>query len=241
MSEVKPYSEELGKKEQVRSMFDNIAGSYDFLNGFLSLGIDNYWRKNAINQLKDRTINKLLDVATGTGDFALQAYSILHPQQIVGVDISPKMLEIGNEKIKKKELENTIRLEIGDSESLHFEDNTFDAVTVAFGVRNYENLEKGLSEMRRVLKPEGRLVVLEFSKPKVFPFKQLFNVYFKYILPLIGRLKSRDNKAYSYLYESVQHFPEGNSFLELLSKIGFNKFQCKPLSLGICSIYIADK
>ncbi len=241
MSIVKPYTEDLGKKEQVRSMFDNIATSYDFLNGFLSLGIDNYWRKVAILQLKDRSVQKLLDVATGTGDFALKALEILKPNKIIGVDISPKMLEIGNQKIKQKGLESTISLELGDSESLLFEDNTFDAVTVAVGVRNYENLEKGLAEMRRVLKPNGRLVILEFSKPKIFPFKQIFNAYFKYILPLIGRLKSKDNKAYSYLYESVQHFPEGNSFLELLSKVGFNHYQCKPLSLGICSIYIANK
>ena len=238
---VKPYSEEGSKKSQVSNMFDKIAPYYDTLNRVLSLGIDTIWRKKAIDYLKEDNPQLILDVATGTADVAIEMSKRLNPTKIIGVDISKEMLEIGRKKIEKKKLHEIIELQEGDSENLPFEDNTFDAITVAFGVRNYENLEKGLAEMRRVLKKDGKLVVLEFSKPKLFPFKQLFHAYFKYILPLIGRFTSKDPRAYQYLYESVQIFPEGEAFLKLLEKTGYNSSQCTPLSLGICSIYLGKK
>ena len=222
-------------------MFNRIAPYYDFLNRLLSLGIDTTWRKKAIRQLKADQPQVILDVATGTADVAMETARQLHPEKIVGIDISAKMLDIGRRKIKKEELSTIIELQEGDSENLPFPDNTFDAVTVAFGVRNFENLEKGLAEMNRVLKPGGKLVVLEFSRPTLFPFKQLFNGYFKYILPSIGRLTSKDPKAYRYLYESVQAFPDGQDFINFLQKTGYTDNQCKPLTLGICSLYWGRK
>lgn len=239
--EVKPYRQEGDKKSQVSSMFNRIAPYYDLLNRLLSLGIDRSWRKKAIAMLKEHDPKVVLDVATGTADLALETARQLPAEQIVGVDISTQMLDIGREKIAKKGLAKVIRLEEGDSENLPFENNTFDAITVAFGVRNFGNLEKGLSEMQRVLKPGGRLIVLEFSKPQTFPFRQIFNFYFKNILPLIGRVTSRDRKAYRYLYESVQAFPEGERFLSILTKTGFKSNRCIPLTLGVCSIYSAEK
>lgn len=238
---VKPYNQQEGKKGQVSRMFDNIAPYYDFLNRFLSLGIDTLWRKKAISYLKAHDPKVVLDVATGTADLAIEISKQLNVNKIVGLDIANEMLEIGRKKIKKKKLDHLIELQLGDSENLPFSDNTFDGATVAFGVRNFENLELGLQEMRRVLKENGQLVVLEFSKPTIFPFKQLFNFYFKNILPLIGRFTSKDPKAYSYLYESVQAFPDGQAFLEVLEKLGFRETSFRPLSLGICSIYIAKK
>jgi demethylmenaquinone methyltransferase/2-methoxy-6-polyprenyl-1,4-benzoquinol methylase len=239
--QVKPYDGEGGKKEQVSRMFDNIAPYYDFLNHFLSLGIDTLWRKRAIAQLKDANARLILDVATGTGDLAIEMVKRLSPERIVGVDISEEMLAVGREKIRKKGMDGSIALQKGDSENLSFADNSFDAVTAAFGVRNFESLEKGLTEMRRVLRPGGTLVVLEFSRPGAFPFKQLFNFYFKNILPFIGRFTSKDPKAYSYLYESVQAFPDGDDFLNILEKTEYKSTKCIPLSLGICSIYIGKK
>lgn len=242
MSEhVKPYNEEEGKKQQVSRMFDNIAKRYDFLNHFLSLGIDRRWRKSAIRELQSLKPKRILDVATGTADLALSAYKALEPEEIIGIDISPKMLEIGREKIAKRDLQERIKLYDGDSENLPFEDASFDAIMVAFGVRNFGNLEKGLSEMARVLRPGGKMVVLEFSKPKAFPFKQGYNFYFKNILPAIGRITSKDDRAYSYLYESVQAFPEGDDFLAVLEKLGLKSTACKSLTLGTCSIYTASK
>ncbi len=239
---VKPLkNSDSGKKEQVSNMFDTIAPYYDFLNRFLSLGIDTIWRKKAINKLKPYAPQRILDVATGTADLAIEIAKQLNPKEIVGVDISKEMLAIGDKKIVKKGLDKVISLAQGDSENLPFEDNSFDAITVAFGVRNYENLEKGLKEMRRVLKTDGQLVVLEFSRPTVFPFKQLFNTYFKYILPTIGKFTSKDPDAYRYLYESVQAFPDGQKFVEVLDKTGFKSNQCTRLSLGICSIYHGEK
>ena len=242
MSTVKPYDKETdSKKSQVSRMFNRIAPYYDLLNRLLSLGIDTIWRKKAINKLSKGHPQLVLDVATGTADVAIETARRLQPKKIVGLDISSEMLEIGRQKIKKKGLDTIITLEEGDSEALPYPDHTFDAVTVAFGVRNFENLEKGLKEMKRVLKPDGQIVILEFSKPRLFPFKQLFNAYFKYILPTIGRLTSKDPKAYRYLYESVQAFPDGKDFLEILSKTGFKSNQCTPLTLGICSLYSAQK
>ncbi len=222
-------------------MFDKIAPYYDFLNHFLSLGIDRSWRRRAIATLKPLQPKQVLDVATGTADLALEAYSQLKPEKISGIDISMEMLEIGRKKIAKKGLENAIELKLDDSENLSFESNTFDAVTVAFGVRNFEHLAKGLEEMYRVLKTDGQVVILEFSKPKIFPFRQLFNVYFKYVLPFIGKITSKDRKAYKYLYDSVQAFPDGENFVTILENTGFKSIQCISLSLGICSIYTGKK
>lgn len=239
--EVKPYEEQGAKKEQISNMFNNIAGYYDFLNRFLSLGIDRRWRKKAIGLLKPFAPKQILDIATGTADLAIEAQSQLQPERIVGIDISTKMLEIGRGKLTKKGISNVITLEEGDSEALPFADNSFDVVMVAFGVRNFANVQKGLQEMLRVLKPGGAFLVLEFSKPKLFPFKQGFNFYFRYILPTIGRLTSKDKKAYNYLYESVQAFPEGQVFVDLLTSIGLKDVQCTPLSLNICSAYLGVK
>lgn len=221
-------------------MFDSISGNYDFLNHFLSLGIDIRWRKKAINLLADGKPKIILDVATGTGDFAVETLK-LNPEQVIGVDISEGMLEVGRKKMKARGYEHKIDLRLGDSENLPFEENKFDAVIVAFGVRNFENLEKGLSEMHRVLKPGGRMVVLEFSKPRAFPFKQLYNFYFNFILPKIGRLISRDPAAYTYLPESVQAFPDGDDFTSILKRLGFNQTSCKPLTFGISSLYTGIK
>lgn len=240
---VKPYSIEGSKKEQVSKMFDNIARHYDFLNHFLSLGIDKIWRRKMIKEVGMVNPNLLLDVATGTGDVAINTLKQLNNNnlRIVGIDISPEMLNIGKKKINTEGVSDKIEMLVGDSENLPFENNKFDAVTVAYGVRNFENLEKGLAEMNRVLKPNGKLVVLEFSKPSMFPFRQLFNFYFKHILPTIGKLTSKDPRAYAYLYESVQSFPDGSDFLNVLHKTGYTNTQCVPLTLGICSIYTAFK
>jgi demethylmenaquinone methyltransferase/2-methoxy-6-polyprenyl-1,4-benzoquinol methylase len=235
---VKPYKDsESGKKKQVSQMFDNIAMNYDFLNRFLSLGIDIIWRKRAIQFIPMKTDLKILDIATGTADLALQINKNFPNSSITGVDISENMLEVGRKKIAGKNLSNDIQLQYGDSENLPFSDQSFDIVSVAFGVRNFENLELGLSEMKRVLKNGGRVIVLEFSLPSIFPFKQIFNFYFKYILPLIGRLTSKDKQAYKYLYESVQAFPSGSDFLKIMEKCGFREIKQKELTFGICSIY----
>src|SRR5882672_2386542 len=210
---VVPYKEDQsGKKEQVARMFDNISGNYDFLNHFLSLGIDTLWRRKAIRQLKSIQPRFILDVATGTGDFAIEALR-LNPDKVIGVDISEGMLEVGRKKMAKRGLASKIELRSADSEKLPFEENKFDAIIVAFGVRNFEHLEKGLYEMLRVLKPGGKVVILEFSKPTVFPLRQLFHFYFRFILPKIGRWVSHDSSAYTYLPESVQAFPDGKEFL----------------------------
>ena len=237
---VVPYNEETSKKEQVARMFNNISHRYDFLNHFLSLGIDKLWRKQAINLLRSRGPKLILDVATGTGDFAIQALS-LNPDKVIGVDISTGMLDMGRVKIRDQKLESKIELLEGDSENLPFEENKFDAITVAFGVRNFENLELGLREIRRVLKPGGMLVVLEFSKPRAFPFKQLYNFYFKSILPGVGRMVSADKAAYTYLPASVEAFPDGNDFIQVLQRVGFNETQCRTLTFGISSIYTGTK
>ncbi len=239
---VVPYSNSSeSKKNQVANMFNSISKRYDLLNHVLSLGIDIYWRKKAIKLLKKDNPQVMLDIATGTGDFAIEAYKILKPKSIKGIDISRGMLDVGIEKINKLNLEKVIDLQLGDSENLSFKDNVFDAVTVAFGVRNFQDLEKGLSEIYRVIKPEGKLVILEFSKPYVFPFKQLYNFYFSAILPLIGKLISKDNSAYTYLPNSVKAFPDGKTFVEIMKKEGFREVKWKPLTVGISSIYIGQK
>jgi demethylmenaquinone methyltransferase/2-methoxy-6-polyprenyl-1,4-benzoquinol methylase len=238
---VLPYKDKnTSKKEQIAAMFNSISGKYDFLNHFLSLGIDILWRKRAVRLLTKYQPQLILDIATGTGDFAIEALS-LKPKKIIGVDISEGMLSVGREKLIKKNLTDKIELISGDSEVLPFEDNFFDAVIVSFGVRNFENLEKGLSDMLRVLKPGGKVVILEFSKPKSFPFKQLYKFYFQWILPKIGKLISKNHAAYTYLPDSVEAFPDGDDFLNILNKIGFQKNQCTPLTLGISSIYSGSK
>ena len=238
---VLPYkNKESGKKQQVAEMFNNISHKYDFLNHFLSLGIDIIWRKKAIKYLKDDQPKLILDIATGTGDFAIEALK-LNPEKVIGVDISEGMLEVGRKKMKKHGYDDRIEMQLGDSEKLLFDDNTFDAVIVAFGVRNFEHLEKGLSDMHRVLKKGGKAVILEFSKPKSFPLKQLYNFYFKAILPKIGNVISNDTAAYTYLPESVDAFPDGQKFLKVLESSGFKNTKCKTLTFGISSIYIGQK
>lgn len=238
---VVPYKEDRsGKKEQVARMFDSISGNYDFLNHFLSLGIDIRWRKKAVKLLAPGKPKLILDVATGTGDFAVETLK-LNPDKVIGIDISEGMLEVGRKKMKDRGYDSRIEMLSGDSENLPFEENKFDAVIVAFGVRNFENLEKGLSEMHRVLKPGGRMVVLEFSKPRMFPFKQLYNFYFNFILPKIGKVISKDPAAYTYLPESVQAFPDGDNFVGILNQLGFKETVCKPLTLGISSLYTGIK
>ena len=238
---VLPYKDKnTSKKEQIAAMFNSISGKYDFLNHFLSLGIDILWRKRAVRLLKKHQPKLILDIATGTGDFAIEALS-LNPEKIIGIDISEGMLSVGREKLIKKNLTDKIELISGDSEFLPFKDNFFDAVIVSFGVRNFENLEKGLSDMLRVLKPGGKVVILEFSKPKSFPFKQIYQFYFQWILPKIGKLISKNHAAYTYLPDSVEAFPDGDDFLNILNKIGFQKNQCTPLTLGISSIYSGSK
>jgi demethylmenaquinone methyltransferase/2-methoxy-6-polyprenyl-1,4-benzoquinol methylase len=234
---VKPYRTSAdSKKEQVEHMFDSIAPRYDFLNHFLSLGIDKIWRKKAIQSLADSKPLLILDVATGTADLAIAALK-LNPEKVIGIDISQLMLDVGRKKIRTGKLSDKIELVKGDSEALPYADNTFDAVTVAFGVRNFENLDKGLSELYRVLKPGGKLAVLEFSKPRSFPFKQLYYLYFHQILPLWGKWISKNQNAYAYLPESVKHFPDGKNFTEHLIKARFKNNTCKPLTFGICTLY----
>lgn len=237
---VTPYDRQDDKKGQVTNMFNKIAPYYDFLNRLLSLGIDVIWRRNAIKTLRKDT-RTILDVATGTGDLAIEATRQLKPTKIIGTDISQNMLDIGVKKVEKKGLSDVITFEHGDSENLTYDTDAFDAVMAAFGVRNFENLDAGLTEMHRVLKPGGQLMILEFSKPTMFPLKQSFNAYFKYVLPVIGKIQSKDPKAYQYLYESVQAFPDYEQFGDILKKIGFNKVSWKPQTFGICTIYLAEK
>lgn len=237
---VTPYNSTTAKKEQVAEMFDNIAHRYDFLNQLLSLGVHKGWRPKALKKLATVKHDYLLDVATGTGDFAIEAM-VLNPKHITGVDISTGMLEKGKEKVAARGLTDKITLQVGDSENLPFEDNTFDGITVGFGVRNFENLEKGLADMHRVLKPGGMAVILEFSRPRKFPVKQLYNFYFRYICPLVGRTFSKDARAYTYLNESVNAFPDGNDFLDVLKRVGYTDVTCTPVSMGIASIYTGKK
>ena len=237
---VKPYNSEKSKKEEVAEMFNNISANYDFLNHFLSLGIDHLWRKKAIKQLKNLEAKKVIDIATGTGDFAIASLK-LNPDEVIGVDISSGMLEVGAKKMKNKGHDKTIKMILGDSENLAFEDNYFDALTVGFGVRNFENLEKGLSEMLRVIRPGGKIVILEFSKPKKFPIKQVFSFYSKYFIPFFGKRISKDSQAYAYLPESVAAFPEGKEFESILKKLNYKSVQSIILSGGIATIYTGTK
>lgn len=237
-----PYKEsQLGKKQQVAGMFNQIAFRYDFLNRFLSAGIDIRWRKKAIKQLLKTRPKTILDVATGTADVAIMASAILNPDKITGIDISDGMLELGRKKVEKAGLAGKIELLNGDCETINFKNDSFEAVTVAFGVRNFENLEKGLAEILRVLKPGGKLVVLEFSKPRSVVVKAFYNFYMKIICPVAGKIFSKNRDAYQYLDESIQKFPEGKNFTTILDNLGYKNTYFKPLSLGICSIYCGEK
>ncbi len=230
----------LNKKAQVAEMFNNIAGRYDFLNHFLSLGIDKGWRKKAIAEAGTVKPNKILDVATGTADLAIAAAK-LNPQHITGIDIADQMLEVGRKKIQDNNLASKITLHTGDSESIKFTTGEFDVVMCAYGVRNFEHLEAGLTEMYRVLRPGGKVVILEFSHPTAFPIKQLFGFYFKFILPLMGKLVSKHSRAYTYLPESVMAFPQGSDFCNILSRCGFKTPKARPLTFGVTSLYTAYK
>jgi len=239
--DVKPYkNQDSSRKEQVTRMFDNISGNYDFMNRLMTFGIDVKWRKKVVKMVAETKPRKILDIATGTGDFAIMLADI-KPEKIVGLDISQGMLEVGKKKVAEKGLDNLIEMVLGDSENLPFEDNSFDAVTVGFGVRNFENLDKGLSEINRVLRPGGIFVVLETSQPEKFPFKQGFKFYSKYIIPFLGRLFSKDKNAYEYLPESAEAFPYGQAFNNILKKNQFTSVQNYPLMFGAASIYKAFK
>lgn len=238
---VTPYQNpEASKRIQVEEMFDNIAPSYDLLNRMLSLGIDVQWRKKSVKMLAPYKPKVVVDIATGTGDFAIAARK-LNPDQIIGIDISSEMLRIGREKMKKRKLDSLIEMRQGDSEDLQLESNSVDAITVGFGVRNFENLPKGLGEMLRVLKPGGAVAILEPSFPTRFPLKQLFAFHFKVLTPLIGKVISGDNAAYNYLPESVKAFPNGEEFVQICREVGYRKARYIPLTLGICSLYLLEK
>jgi demethylmenaquinone methyltransferase / 2-methoxy-6-polyprenyl-1,4-benzoquinol methylase len=239
LSKITPYNTTDSKKKQVEKMFDSIAKRYDLLNHSLSFGMDYYWRRKAVKYLTNNP-KTILDIATGTADFAISAAK-LKDVKITGIDISEGMVNIGKEKIKRNGLEGIIELQIADSENLPFTENSFDAITAGFGVRNFENLEKGLSEMHRVLRKNGMVVILEPSKPKSFPLKQIYNIYFHHILPLFGKLVSKDNSAYTYLPNSVEAFPRGKNFIRHLENVGFTYCKNIPLTLGIVDLYVAIK
>jgi demethylmenaquinone methyltransferase/2-methoxy-6-polyprenyl-1,4-benzoquinol methylase len=239
--EVKPYgNSDKSKKEEVAEMFNNISKKYDFLNHFLSLGIDKIWRKKAIKKLREIQPKRILDIATGTGDFAIASLK-LNPTEVVGIDISAGMLEVGREKMKARHFDSIITMTLGDSEALPFEDNYFDALTVGFGVRNFEHLEIGLAEMLRVIRVGGKVIILEFSKPKKFPIKQGYGFISKYIIPFFGKRISKDEKAYAYLPESIAAFPEGQEMIDILTKLGYKDVEAELVSGGIATIYSGVK
>lgn len=238
---IKPYSNEGAKGEQVERMFDQIAHSYDFLNHTLSLGIDRSWRKAAIDSLKPYAPQRILDVATGTGDFALMAVDRLHPQSLIGADLSEGMLSVGREKVERAGKSDVITLQKEDCMALSFEDNTFDAVTVAYGVRNFEDLDRGLREMLRVLKPGGRLVIIELTSPVRFPMKQLFWLYAHVWMPMVGKLVSRDSRAYSYLPATMEAFPQGEVMQGIIEKAGFQSVKFRRFTFGLSTLYTAEK
>jgi demethylmenaquinone methyltransferase/2-methoxy-6-polyprenyl-1,4-benzoquinol methylase len=234
------YSENSLQKTYVRSLFDSIAYRYDLLNHVLSGGIDFYWRRRAVEHLRTLQPKRILDVATGTADFAIAAMR-LKPEEVVGVDIAEEMLRMGRIKLHKRQLDSVITLHTGEAEDLHFETGMFDAAIVAFGARNFENLEQGLGEMHRVLRSGGKIVVLEFSRPQIFPFKQMYFFYFKTILPLIGKSVSKHGHAYQYLPDTVLAFPDGENFLSILKNVGFRELSEERLTLGIATIYVGTK
>ena len=238
---IKPYNEDEKKSVQVERMFDNIAPAYDQLNHTLSWGIDKSWRKRAINWLKPFQPQRMMDVATGTGDFAIQACRVLNPKELIGTDISEGMMNVGRQKVKDAGLEGRISFAKEDCTALTFPDNRFDAITVAFGVRNFEDLDKGLREIHRVLDDNGKLVILELSEPDWFPMKQLYALYSKVVIPTLGKLLSKDRSAYTYLPQSIKAFPQGEVMKEIILKAGFSEAHFKRLTLGICTLYTATK
>ena len=238
---IKPYNEEEKKSIQVERMFDNIAPAYDQLNHTLSWGIDKSWRKKAIDWLKPFNPQRMMDVATGTGDFAIQACRVLNPKELIGTDISEGMMNVGRQKVKEAGLESRISFAKEDCTALSFPNNRFDAITVAFGVRNFEDLDKGLKEMHRVLSDNGKLVILELSEPEWFPMKQLYALYSKVVIPTLGKLLSKDRSAYTYLPQSIKAFPQGEVMREIILKAGFSEARFKRLTLGICTLYTATK
>ncbi len=241
MEKVVPYkNENTPKKEQVRQMFNNIAYRYDFLNHFLTAGIDKYWRKKVRKIAVEESTDYILDMASGTGDLAIELAK-LSPKRITGVDISEKMLAIAEKKIKKRGLQDIVSFKVGDAEDIEAQNNTYDVVTCAFGVRNFQDMDKGIEEFHRVLKNEGRLIILELSIPKNLFFAFGYNMYFRYMLPLWGRIVAKDLSAYKYLPESVAQFPKSDTFLNMLTKAGFKKNYAKPVSLGIATIFVATK
>lgn len=237
---VTPYQSDESKKKQVAQMFDNISHRYDFLNNLLSMGIQKGWRKKCVQLLKGKKPKTILDVATGTGDFAIEC-AVLNPDKIIGIDISEGMMKIGREKLKKKGLDKKLVLETGSAETASYPENNFDAIVIGYGVRNFEDLDQGLKNLYKVLKPGGQMVILEFSYPTNPVVKTLYTFYFSYITPLIGRIFSKDPRAYSYLTESVKAFPNNEKFIEILNKHGFINAYFKPLSLGIAAIYYCEK
>ena len=232
---------EVSKKEQVADMFNSIAGRYDFMNRFLSLGTDMNWRRKAIKLLRKDQPKMILDVATGTGDMSILAAKLLNPTRIIGIDISEQMLDLGRKKVEKERLKDKISLQTGDSETINFAENTFDAVMAAFGVRNFQNLEKGLSEMLRVLNPGGQVLILEFSKPRRKPVRSLYNLYMGIVAPKVAKWFRQNKQAYDYLCESSNAFPDRQEFIDILNKVGFSDTRFKSLSLGICCIYSGRK
>lgn len=238
---IKPYNENEEKGQQVERMFDSIAHSYDLLNHTLSMGIDKHWRKAAINSLKPFCPKTILDVATGTGDFAILAAKELHPDKLLGVDLSEGMMKVAAEKVKKVGLDSTISFQKEDCTQLSLNDNTFDALTVAYGIRNFQNLDKGLEEMHRVLRPGGRLVIIELTAPNRFPMKQLFWLYSHVLMPTVGKIISHDSKAYSYLPATMEAFPQGEVMQNILQKAGFKDVKFKRFTFGLSTMYTAAK
>lgn len=239
--EIKPYNNEEEKGVQVEQMFDNIAHSYDKLNHRLSWNIDKLWRNKALKRLKPYSPQRMLDIATGTGDFAIQATKTLNPKELVGVDISEGMMEVGRKKIAQLGMDGVVSFKRDDCMNLSFEDESFDAVTAAFGIRNFGDLEKGLAEMLRVLKTSGHLCIVELTTPVRFPMRQLFKIYSHTVLPIYGRLISKDKTAYNYLTATIEAFPQGETMVEILKKIGYSKATFRRMTFGICTMYIAEK
>lgn len=238
--EIKPYHEG-SKAAQVEQMFDNIAPTYDKLNHRLSWDIDKGWRKKAIRMLMPYAPKTVLDIATGTGDFAILSAQMLQPDRLVGADISEGMMEIGRQKVKEQGLDSVISFEKEDCLHLSFDDNTFDAVTAAFGIRNFADLDQGLREMYRVLRPAGHLSIVELTTPPRFPMKQLFHIYSHMVLPVYGRLVSKDRSAYTYLTRTIEAFPQGETMMNILQRAGFRETVFQRLTFGICTLYTATK
>lgn len=241
VEKVNPYGTDKSKKEQVEAMFDEIAPKYDQLNGLLSLGIDNYWRKDSIKALKPYKPEYILDIATGTGDFAILAQKILKPKRIIGIDISEGMMAVGREKVKQKGLEQIITFERQDASALSFPDETFDAVIAAFGIRNFEDIDKSFSKVLSALKPGGVFLFIELTTPEAKPMKGLYSLYTKYVMPVLSSTMATEQKAYEYLPESIAAFPQGKEMMLILKKNGFQNIRLRRFTMGIATLYIAEK